>query len=234
MLLYYPLSNLLTLFANTLQNPADPEAPSDLKLMDIVISLLSEPAFHVNVPTANAARLFVELGNITRKLVEKTSSNATKSTKRARDDHDHKQDKSQPSAQEPCVPETLSGLKNSGQQTGSTVRTFSHSHFHYIIVCQLTRNVHKPYISKVTNNGENANAPSLDANTFGDNLQQNSNISYPLYPSDTIDDDIFTMSNEPMLFDNAIPPLDATSFTPLMSEYFEWDLANLWNFEQGI
>lgn len=123
MLLYYPLSNLLTLFANTLQNPQDPEARSDLKLMDIVISLLSEPAFHVNVPTANAARLFVELGNITRKLVEKTNSNTTKPTKRARDEYDHKQDKYQLSAQEPHVPETLAELENSGQQSGFMVST---------------------------------------------------------------------------------------------------------------
>lgn len=89
--------------------------------MDIVISLLSEPAFHVNVPTANAARLFVELGNITRKLVEKTNPNATKATKRARDEDDHQRDKPQPSAQEPSVPEGLSGLENSEPQNGSMV-----------------------------------------------------------------------------------------------------------------
>lgn len=59
MLLHYPLSSFLTLFANTLQNPQDPEVLSNINLMEVVISLLSAPAFHVSVSTANASRLFV-------------------------------------------------------------------------------------------------------------------------------------------------------------------------------
>lgn len=93
----------------------------------------------------------------------------------------------------------------------------------------------QPHIARVTNNGDNLTASSLDSHFFGDILQQHiSNTPHPLYPSDTIEDDLFTMSNTPMFSNNAVPYLDATSFTPLMSEYFEWDLANLWSSEQSL
>lgn len=41
LLLYYPVSSLVTLFANVLQNPQDSRARSDLKLMNHVVNFLS-------------------------------------------------------------------------------------------------------------------------------------------------------------------------------------------------
>jgi hypothetical protein len=41
MVLYYPVSALVTLFANILQNPQDTRARSDLKLMNLVVEFLS-------------------------------------------------------------------------------------------------------------------------------------------------------------------------------------------------
>lgn len=41
LILYYPVSSLVTLFANILQNPQDSRARSDLKLMNLVVSFLS-------------------------------------------------------------------------------------------------------------------------------------------------------------------------------------------------
>lgn len=41
LILYYPVSALVTLFANILQNPQDVRARSDLKLMDQVVTFLS-------------------------------------------------------------------------------------------------------------------------------------------------------------------------------------------------
>jgi len=41
MVLYYPVSALVTLFANILQNPQDSRARSDLKLMNVVVEFLS-------------------------------------------------------------------------------------------------------------------------------------------------------------------------------------------------
>lgn len=41
LILYYPVSSLITLFANILQNPQDPRARADLKLMSVVVNFLS-------------------------------------------------------------------------------------------------------------------------------------------------------------------------------------------------
>lgn len=41
LILYYPVSALVTLFANILQNPADARARSDIKLMNMVVNFLS-------------------------------------------------------------------------------------------------------------------------------------------------------------------------------------------------
>ncbi len=41
MIIYFPVSALVTLFANILQNPQDTRARSDLKLMNLVVSFLS-------------------------------------------------------------------------------------------------------------------------------------------------------------------------------------------------
>lgn len=38
--MYYPVSALVTLFANVLQNPQDPRARSDLRLMNVVVEFL--------------------------------------------------------------------------------------------------------------------------------------------------------------------------------------------------
>lgn len=41
LILYFPVSALVTLFANILQNPQDPHARSDVKLMNVVVNFLS-------------------------------------------------------------------------------------------------------------------------------------------------------------------------------------------------
>jgi hypothetical protein len=41
LILYYPVSALVTLFANILQNPQDARARADIKLMDLVVNFLS-------------------------------------------------------------------------------------------------------------------------------------------------------------------------------------------------
>lgn len=41
LILYYPVSALVTLFANILQNPNDARARSDVKLMNVVVNFLS-------------------------------------------------------------------------------------------------------------------------------------------------------------------------------------------------
>ena len=122
MLMYYPLSGLLTLFANTLQNPQDPQVASDLKLMEIVISFFSEPVIHVSPITITTARIFEELVNVARKLVEKTSSHISKPAKRGHDEADPQQDVAQvlPTGSEPSRPFLEPNVKV--ELSGSLVR----------------------------------------------------------------------------------------------------------------
>ncbi|EED21290.1 conserved hypothetical protein [Talaromyces stipitatus ATCC 10500] len=218
MLLYHPISNFLTLFANTLQNPQDPQAVPDLRLMDTVISLLSEPAFHVNVATTNTAQLFIQLSNVARKLVERTNSGVAKPTKRSRDEYDPRQDNnSQISAQDFQVYETLPESEISRQQSCSTI-SFSI----------------QPHIAKGTNNVENLTTSSLDSYGSGDMFQQHiSNPPVLFYPSDPIEGDLFAMSDTLMIPNSTLPYSDHISFAPITTDYFEWNLANLWSFGQS-
>jgi hypothetical protein len=64
MLLYYPLSGFLTLFANILQNPQDSQVVSDLKLMDLVTSYFSPQMAQVSQLSATAALIFREVVNV--------------------------------------------------------------------------------------------------------------------------------------------------------------------------
>ncbi len=66
--MYYPVASLFTLFANTLQNPQDPRARSDLRLMSNVVeflrALLDGDDFGEETPYKHA----YEDGSITRML----------------------------------------------------------------------------------------------------------------------------------------------------------------------
>ena len=55
LILYYPVSSMVTLFANVLQNPQDPRARADLKLMNVVTSFLSRIC--VNESTGSLKRM---------------------------------------------------------------------------------------------------------------------------------------------------------------------------------
>ena len=123
MLMYYPLSGLLTLFANALQNPQDPQVASDAKLMEIVVSFFSPPVIsHVSPITATAARIFEELVNVAKKLVEKTSSQIPKLAKRGHDETDSQQYSAQvsPAGSEP--PRPFLGSNMNVEPSGSVVR----------------------------------------------------------------------------------------------------------------
>ncbi|EGP88277.1 uncharacterized protein MYCGRDRAFT_10667, partial [Zymoseptoria tritici IPO323] len=57
MILYYPVSALVTLFANILQNPQDARARSDLKLMSSVVSFLTMLERDVSEPNSSVRRM---------------------------------------------------------------------------------------------------------------------------------------------------------------------------------
>lgn len=124
MLLYYPLSGLLTLFAATIQNPQNPQVTADLDLMEVVISYFSEPMIHVNDVTATTARIFEELVKVAKKYVEKTGFKTSKPTKRSHDEDDSEQDISQQAPEDLRSAESFSGSNINFDTTGPVVCAF--------------------------------------------------------------------------------------------------------------
>ncbi|KAK4552529.1 hypothetical protein LTR86_010373 [Recurvomyces mirabilis] len=74
LILYYPVSALVTLFANILQNPQDARARSDLKLMSSVVSFLTMLERDVNEANGNVRRMLsvcAEFERIARVVLDK-------------------------------------------------------------------------------------------------------------------------------------------------------------------
>ncbi|KAK4634957.1 ABC-transporter-regulating transcription factor [Fulvia fulva] len=75
LVLYYPVSALVTLFANILQNPQDARARSDLKLMSSVVSFLTMLERDVSEANGNVRRMLsvcAEFERIARVALDKT------------------------------------------------------------------------------------------------------------------------------------------------------------------
>ncbi|KAH8652373.1 fungal-specific transcription factor [Xylariales sp. PMI_506] len=73
LILYFPVSALMTLFGNILQNPTDPRAKSDTKLMNLVVTFLS--TLGVEAETGGIHRMLAvcaEFERIAKALIEKT------------------------------------------------------------------------------------------------------------------------------------------------------------------
>lgn len=75
MILYYPLSSFLTLFANILHNPQDPHVTSDLELMTFVANFLAPMVTDASPFTISASiQLLRELEKVAMRLVEKKNT----------------------------------------------------------------------------------------------------------------------------------------------------------------
>lgn len=84
--LYYPVSALMTLFGNILQNPLDPRARSDTKLMGIVVTFLS--TLGQEAETGGVHRMLgvcAEFERIAKSIIEKTEKEGSKRKRRTQD-----------------------------------------------------------------------------------------------------------------------------------------------------
>ena len=83
LILYYPVSSLVTLFANVLQNPQDPRARADLKLMSVVVNFLSHIC--VDETTGNLQRMHIvcsEFERIAKVVLDRADREMTARQKR--------------------------------------------------------------------------------------------------------------------------------------------------------
>ena len=88
LILYYPVSALVTLFANILQNPQDSRARSDLKLMNHVVSFLSTLCSEENGSIRRMLNVCAEFERIARVVLDKADKES--SSRRKRKQHENK------------------------------------------------------------------------------------------------------------------------------------------------
>jgi hypothetical protein len=85
--LYFPVSALMTLFGNIIQNPLDPRAKSDTRLMNLVVNFLS--MLGQEAETGGVHRMLgvcSEFERIAKKVIEKAETE--QSSRRKRKNHD--------------------------------------------------------------------------------------------------------------------------------------------------
>ncbi|KAI2609004.1 N-terminal binuclear Zn cluster-containing protein [Hypoxylon fragiforme] len=92
LILYFPVSALVTLFGNILQNPLDPRAKSDTKLMNLVVTFLS--TLGQEAETGGVHRMLgvcSEFERIAKIVIDKSERDTSK---RKRKSHEHYNNKS--------------------------------------------------------------------------------------------------------------------------------------------
>ncbi|GME54019.1 hypothetical protein GTA08_BOTSDO03406 [Neofusicoccum parvum] len=101
LILYYPVSSLVTLFANILQNPQDTRARSDLKLMNLVVNFLSNLCSdEENGSVRRMLSICSEFERIARVVLEKADKeSSSKRKRRQQEDQTPSKDGQQQAAQ---------------------------------------------------------------------------------------------------------------------------------------
>lgn len=111
LVMYYPVSALVTLFANILQNPQDPRARVDLTQMHIVVQFLrsvldlDEMDDHaLTFEDGSVKRMLVVCGEferIAKIVLDKAEKDGLGKKKRKADDHHHRNPRPEPRRPEP-------------------------------------------------------------------------------------------------------------------------------------
>jgi hypothetical protein len=83
LILYFPVSALVTLFANILQNPQDTRARADIKLMDLVVNFLGNVAHDEGTGSINRMlTVCAEFARIAKVVIEKAEKEGSKRKRR--------------------------------------------------------------------------------------------------------------------------------------------------------
>lgn len=92
LILYFPVSALVTLFGNILQNPQDPRARSDVRLMNLVVNFLSMLSTEEeNGGVKRMLGVCSEFERIAKVVLDKTEKESSSRRKRkSHEDHDSK------------------------------------------------------------------------------------------------------------------------------------------------
>lgn len=130
LILYFPVSSLVALFGNILQNPLDPRAKSDTKLMNLVVNFLS--MLGQEAETGGVHRMLgvcSEFERIARKVIEKAEKEQSTRRKRKGPDSSTKPaaaSTTTPSAYSHTPRPTATPTSYSQMTPSSTVETSDH------------------------------------------------------------------------------------------------------------
>lgn len=109
MILYFPVSALVTLFGNILQNPVDPRAKSDTRLMNTVVTFLS--MLGQEAEQGGVHRMLgicSEFERIAKAVIEKTEKDMSSRRKRKPQDTSSKPPATRTSSSTTATPSTFS------------------------------------------------------------------------------------------------------------------------------
>ena len=210
LVLYYPVSSLITLFANILQNPQDARARADLKLIGVVVSFLSRIIIEERTQSMRTmytvTKEFERIANVVLNRAEREMNSRQKRKQ------EHESDKFVDDSQS-RQPDALNTSRKRAVTTAQTTSAAS---------------------SKTVSNGASDDSPLEPANSFA---EESSSSAFPgmsgLAHNTDLDDaalresltglDPTLLSTENASFQQPFVPQDLWS----MPMTFEWDWAEM-------
>lgn len=214
LVLYFPVSALVTLFANILQNPQDTRARADIKLMDLVVNFLTNVSHDED--TGSLKRMLTvcgEFARIARVVIEKAEKEGSKRKRR-------------------LVPEEVLRVNQSamsqiqsqlnGRAAGSRRSSATGASPHGSSTLPSTNMPNTPMNNPVHLNGMNANVPFTNMANFDSDYLD-------MLPQTVVSPDLHNQN----LPSSTISPLNVGSFQQpfvpqdlwQMPMTFEWDWA---------
>lgn len=239
LILYFPVSALVTLFGNILQNPQDPRARSDTRLMNLVVGFLSMlNADEENGGVKRMLGVCSEFERIAKVVLDKAEKDTSSRRKRKSNGNDDPKTKAG-QIQNPNAPPHTPMMNNS--QTSTMGNVFSPNGVHQL-------NTHQNGYSPSGPNGNGNNQPNDQSNS---NNNESSPSTWPQdYPTNP---DYLSPTNMTPYTDmqnqsfNDMSPLNGNNFQQpfvpqdlwQMPMTLEWDWADMTggqypSFENGI
>lgn len=103
LIIYFPVSSLVTLFANILQNPQDTRARADVRLMSLVVQFLSMLSSDENTAVRRMLGICAEFERIANVVIERAEKE-THSRRKRKNDDDSRGKTAPPAAVTPTAP----------------------------------------------------------------------------------------------------------------------------------
>ncbi|KAL9085282.1 MAG: hypothetical protein Q9159_004791 [Coniocarpon cinnabarinum] len=227
LVLYYPVSALVTLFANILQNPQDPRARADLKLMSVVVNFLSRICMEEGTQsmklTYTITKEFERLANVALNKAEQEMTSRQKrkqvqeSSKVVDDTQSRQPDALRSERKRPIAGESAIGMAGSEKATDSSTPASIGG-----FMSSVSGEAGLPANGSLGNPSDPAFSDA-DSGTFADSQHQNDRQGNPLAENAPYGIDPTLLPDGNSSFQQPFVPQDFWS----MPMTFEWDWSTL-------